>query len=152
MTEERTSGNRAQPVGQTRHTNIAVVRLKRNGKRFEIACYRNMVVNWRNGVETDLDEVLQTDVIFMNVAQVFYLVVFICHLIFELKERLHMIFCFHVQGRGSSEKDLKKAFGTIDEKTICEYILKHGTLQVSEGERAIQLQEYVFCLFSRGPS
>ena len=42
-------------------TNIAIVRTKRCGKRYEIACYRNKVVNWRNGVETDLDEVLQSD-------------------------------------------------------------------------------------------
>ena len=40
-------------------TNIAVVRLKKGGKRFEIACYRNKVADWRSGVEKDLDEVLQ---------------------------------------------------------------------------------------------
>ena len=45
------------PVNQVRLTNVAVVRLKRGGKRFEIACYKNKVVNWRNGVETDIDEV-----------------------------------------------------------------------------------------------
>lgn len=30
-------------------TNVAVVRLKKCGKRFEIACYKNKVLNWRNG-------------------------------------------------------------------------------------------------------
>ena len=37
-------------AGQKRLTNIAVVRYKKHGKRFEIACYKNKVVNWRNGV------------------------------------------------------------------------------------------------------
>lgn len=35
-------------AGQKRLTNIAVVRLKTQGMRFEIACYRNTVVAWRN--------------------------------------------------------------------------------------------------------
>jgi ribosome maturation protein SDO1 len=37
-------------AGQKRLTNIAVVRMKKFGKRFEIACYKNKVINWRNGV------------------------------------------------------------------------------------------------------
>jgi ribosome maturation protein Sdo1 len=36
------------PTNQIRLTNIAIVRLKKGGKRFEIACYRNKVVSWRN--------------------------------------------------------------------------------------------------------
>ena len=36
--------------GQKRLTNVALVKYKKHGKRFEIACYRNKVVNWRNGV------------------------------------------------------------------------------------------------------
>jgi ribosome maturation protein SDO1 len=51
-------------------TNVAVVRLKKAGKRFEIACYKNKALNWRNGVETDIDEVLQTDRVFTNVSKV----------------------------------------------------------------------------------
>lgn len=39
-----------QPVTQVRLTNVAVVRLKAKGKRFEIACYKNKVISWRNGV------------------------------------------------------------------------------------------------------
>lgn len=38
------------PTNQIRLTNVAVVRIKKTGKRFEIACYRNKVVSWRNGV------------------------------------------------------------------------------------------------------
>lgn len=53
-----------------RLTNVAVVRLTKTGKRFEIACYRNKVVNWRNRVETDLDEVLQIESVFENVSKV----------------------------------------------------------------------------------
>jgi hypothetical protein len=37
-------------AGQKRLTNIAVVKYKKQGKRFEIACYKNKVINWRNGV------------------------------------------------------------------------------------------------------
>jgi ribosome maturation protein SDO1 len=39
-----------QSTGQKRLTNIAVVRMKKHGKRFEIACYKNKVLNWRNGM------------------------------------------------------------------------------------------------------
>ena len=58
------------PLNQKRLTNVAYVRLKRKGTRFELACYRNKVVNWRSGVETDIDEVLQIDSIFVNVSRV----------------------------------------------------------------------------------
>jgi ribosome maturation protein SDO1 len=39
-----------QPSNQIRLTNVSVVRLKKGGKRFEIACYRNKVIEWRNGM------------------------------------------------------------------------------------------------------
>ena len=29
---------------------MALVRFKKKGKRFEIACYKNKVLNWRTGV------------------------------------------------------------------------------------------------------
>ena len=57
------------PVNQVRLTNVAVVRLKKKGKRFEIACYCNKVVSWRNGVETDITEVMQSDFVFTNVSK-----------------------------------------------------------------------------------
>ena len=59
-----------QPVSQVRLTNVAIVKMKKNGHRFEIACYKNKVVNWRNKVETDLDEVLQIRSVFENVSKV----------------------------------------------------------------------------------
>lgn len=59
-----------QPVGKVLMTNVAVVRLKKGGKRFEIACYKNKVLNWRNGVEMDIDEVLQITRVYENVSKV----------------------------------------------------------------------------------
>lgn len=37
-------------AGQKRLTNVALVKYKKKGKKFEIACYKNKVLNWRNGV------------------------------------------------------------------------------------------------------
>lgn len=39
-----------QPIGQKRLTNVAIVRLKKHGMRFEIACYKNKVLSWRSRV------------------------------------------------------------------------------------------------------
>ena len=39
-------------------TDIAVIKLKKGGKQFEIACYRNKIANYRNKQETDLSEVI----------------------------------------------------------------------------------------------
>ena len=38
------------PTNQKLLTNVAVVRIKKGGHRFEIACYRNKVVSWRTKV------------------------------------------------------------------------------------------------------
>ena len=38
------------PINQKRLTNVATVRLKKNGKRFELASYPNKVSEWRKGV------------------------------------------------------------------------------------------------------
>ena len=35
------------PTNQKLLTNVAVVKIKKCGKRFEIACYKNKVVSWR---------------------------------------------------------------------------------------------------------
>lgn len=101
-----------RPQTQKKLTNIATVRLKSHGKRFEIACYKNKVVNWRDGTEKDINEVIQTDTIFENVER----------------------------GIWAKEKDLKKVFGTIDPETICRKILKEGEFQVSDKERETQLE------------
>ncbi|KAK7332860.1 hypothetical protein VNO80_29616 [Phaseolus coccineus] len=96
-----------QPVGQKRLTNVAVVRLKKHGMRFEIACYPNTVLSWRSGVEKDLDEVLQSQTVYSNVSK----------------------------GVLAKSKDLIAAFGTDDQTTICLDILKKGELQVAGKER-----------------
>jgi len=101
-----------QPVTQKRLTNVAIVRLKSHGKRFEIACYKNKVMNWREGIEKDLAEVMQIETIFTNVS--------------------HAIV--------ANDKDLQKAFGTTNYEEICRKILKSGDLQVSEKEREVQLE------------
>ncbi|KAF6718175.1 Ribosome maturation protein SBDS [Oryzias melastigma] len=100
------------PTNQIRLTNVAVVRMKKGGKRFEIACYKNKVVSWRTGAEKDLDEVLQTHSVFMNVSK----------------------------GQTAKKDDLVKAFGTEDQTEICKQILAKGELQVSDKERQTQLE------------
>jgi hypothetical protein len=49
--------------------NSEVVRLKKNGLRFEVACYKNKVALWRNGSLSDLNEVLQSTAVFVNVSK-----------------------------------------------------------------------------------
>lgn len=48
-------------------TDVAVIKLKKGGKQFEIACYRNKIANYRANQETDLSEVIQIHEIFTNV-------------------------------------------------------------------------------------
>lgn len=100
------------PTNQKRLTNVAVVRLKKAGKRFEIACYPNKVTSWRNKIEKDIDEVLQTHAVFMNVSK----------------------------GQVAKSDDLKRAFGMEDQTQICLQILAKGELQVSEKERHSQME------------
>ena len=98
---------KADITPQVRHTNIAVVKYKHKKERFEIACYKNKVVNWRSGVETDIDEVLQMATVFKSVTT----------------------------GVRATKKSLKKAFNTTDQLTCCRVILDKGELQVSDKER-----------------
>lgn len=126
---------------QIKLTNVSIVRLKKGGKRFEIACYKNKVSQsnwsipaisrilivswlwglvwvqeareWRTGVETDLSEVLQTDTIFANVSK----------------------------GQVAPAADLKHSFGanTANDVIVLE-ILQKGELQVSDKERGQELE------------
>ncbi|TNV77250.1 hypothetical protein FGO68_gene9400 [Halteria grandinella] len=57
------------PVNQVRMTNVAYIKLKKGGKRFELACYKNKILDWRNKRETNIDEVLQIDQIFTNASK-----------------------------------------------------------------------------------
>lgn len=36
---------------------------------YTAACYKNKVLEWRSGVETDIDEVLQVHSVFLNVSK-----------------------------------------------------------------------------------
>eukprot|EP00039_Didymoeca_costata_P009590 m.126998 g.126998 ORF g.126998 m.126998 type:complete len:133 (-) comp14536_c0_seq4:2-400(-) len=95
------------PVNQIRLTNVAIVRMKKGGKRFELACFRNKVMAWRSKTEKDIDEVLQTHSIFTNTSK----------------------------GQLAKKADLVKAFGTENEEEIVAQILEKGQLQVSKEER-----------------
>lgn len=102
-----------QPSNQIKLTNVSLVRLKKGKKRFEIACYKNKVMEYRSGIETDLDNVLQIPKVFLNVSK----------------------------GHTAPKEDLEKAFGkgkTSDDIVL--EILKKGELQVGEKERAAQLE------------
>ena len=94
------------PVNQVRLTNVAVIRLKKGGKKFEIACYKNKAINWRNKQEDNINEVLQIDKIFTNVSK----------------------------GEVAKQKDLS-AFGKLSYEEIIMEILNKGELQVSELKR-----------------
>jgi len=102
-----------QPSNQIKLTNVSMVRLKKGKKRFEIACYKNKVMEWRQGIETDLDNVLQIPNVFLNVSK----------------------------GQTAPTAELQKAFGkdaTVD--NIILEILQKGELQVGEKERTAQLE------------
>uniref|UniRef100_A0A914HEM2 Ribosome maturation protein SBDS n=1 Tax=Globodera rostochiensis TaxID=31243 RepID=A0A914HEM2_GLORO len=55
------SGQIKTPTNQKLLTNVAVVRMKKCGKRYEVACYKNKVLNWRNKMEKDIDELAKRD-------------------------------------------------------------------------------------------
>lgn len=88
------------------------MRLKKGKKRFEIACYKNKVLEWRNGTEKDLDNVLQIPNVFLNVSK----------------------------GQTAPRGELDKAFGkdmSVDDIVL--EILSRGELQVGEKERNAEL-------------
>ena len=101
-----------QPVTQVRLTNVAVVRLKVHGRRYEVACYKNKVLSWREGAERDVDEVLQSRHVFTNVSK----------------------------GVMASDEHLLTDFGTKEVAVIAKAILDRGEVQVSERERAHALE------------
>lgn len=102
-----------QPSNQIKLTNVSLVRLKKGKKRFEIACYKNKVLEWRSGIEADLDNVLQIPNVFLNVSK----------------------------GQTAPSADLAKAFGKdMTTDAIVLEILNKGELQVGERERAAQLE------------
>ncbi len=105
------SKNLKNPVNQVRLTNVAVIRLKKGGKKFELACYRNKALNWRSKTETDINEVLQIDKIFTNVSK----------------------------GDVAKKSDLRVFGEELTEEEIIQEILNKGEMQVSDLEREDQL-------------
>jgi len=85
--------------------------MKKGGKRFEIACYKNKVGEFRSGIEKDVDEVLQISSVFTNVSK----------------------------GAVAPTSELQKAFNTTSIPDIVKEILTKGELQVGEKERNHQL-------------
>jgi len=82
-------------------------------KRFEIACYKNKVLEWRSGAEKDLDNVLQIPSVFLSVSK----------------------------GQTAPSADLTKAFGAkTPVNDIILEILSKGELQVGEKERHAELE------------
>eukprot|EP00760_Papus_ankaliazontas_P038910 PhM_4_TR9408/c0_g1_i1/m.993/K14574/SDO1, SBDS; ribosome maturation protein SDO1 len=112
------------PLNQQRHSNVAVVRFKSKAafrvQKFEIACYKNKVLAFRSGEETDLTEVLQIERVFTDVGK----------------------------GEYANKKLLKLHFGTlicgedkadeVTEKQCLEFILRHGEVQIAELERSAE--------------
>ena len=58
-----------QPANQIKLTNVSLVRYKKGKKRFELACYKNKLLEYRSGLEKDLDNVLQIPTIFLNASK-----------------------------------------------------------------------------------
>jgi len=102
------------PNTQKRLTNIVVVRLQKEGTRYEIACYPNKIEEWRRKIETDIDEVLQRTVVYTNVSK----------------------------GQLANKEDLLESFGTKDQAKVCRIILDQGQLQVSEKERKQDIDKF----------
>lgn len=100
-----------QPSNQIRLTNISIVRLKKGKKRFEVPAYKNTVQSYRAGNETDLDNVLQINNVFLNVSK----------------------------GQAAPNEDLKKSFPGMSREDIVLEILKKGEIQVGEKERAQEM-------------
>ena len=97
-----------QPANRINLTNVSLVRLKKAKKRFELACYKNKILEYRSGTETDLDNILQVPTVFVSAQK----------------------------GQTAPKDDLAKAFGkdkSHDE--IVREILDKGEVQVGAGER-----------------
>ncbi|KAI4835891.1 ribosome maturation protein SBDS [Plasmodium brasilianum] len=104
-----------QPINQVKFTNVAIVKYKHKGKKFEIACYKNKIIDWRNGTELNIDDVLQSHLIFTNISK----------------------------GEIAKKSELSACFNTDNNYEICKTILEKGTLQISNKERTI-LKEKIY--------
>ncbi|EFE37291.1 hypothetical protein TRV_08056 [Trichophyton verrucosum HKI 0517] len=97
-----------QPSNQIKFTNVSIVRLKKGKKRYELACYKNKLLEYRSGAETDLDNVLQIPTVFLSVSR----------------------------GHTAPTAELAKSFGKDYKiEDVIQEILRKGEVQVGEKER-----------------
>jgi ribosome maturation protein SDO1 len=96
-----------QPVGIVNLTNVAIVRLKVNKDKFEIACYKNKIKQYREKIETDISEVIQETEIYSNA----------------------------IRGDKVKKSMLNKTFPNMSKDEIMTLILDKGVYQISEKER-----------------
>ncbi|KAK4919370.1 hypothetical protein LTR66_016798 [Elasticomyces elasticus] len=129
-----------QPANQIKLTNVSIVRYKKGKKRFELACYKNKLLEYRNGEETDLDNVLQIPTIFLNVskgesAPTDELTKAWPQAQAEAEDasssRGNKKGAKKGKGKGNHEADSEKTW----KDAIIEEILKKGEIQVNAGER-----------------
>jgi ribosome maturation protein SDO1 len=126
-----------QPSNVIKLTNVSLVRYKKGKKRFELACYKNKLLEYRSGTETDLDNVLQVPTIFLNAQKG------------ETAPNAELVKAWpppepsekSSAGKGSKggKKGKKHQDDGDDEKSwkdaIIEEILKKGEIQVNANER-----------------
>ncbi|GAW83107.1 ribosome maturation protein SBDS [Plasmodium gonderi] len=90
-----------QPINQVKFTNVAIVKYKHKGKKFEIACYKNKIIDWRNGIELNIDDVLQSHLIFTNISK----------------------------GEIAKKSELNSCFNSDNNYEICKTILEKGMVR-----------------------
>lgn len=98
-------------------TNVAIIRYRLNNKHFEIACYKNKAINWRNGQEKNIE---------------FFIIIIVSEVL-----QIDKIFTSASHGQIASNGELKGYFGDISKKEIVKIILDKGELQIGEKERDV---------------
>ena len=122
------------PTNQVKLTNVAVVRLKKAGKRFEIACYKNKVMSWRNKVwVSNLVLPILTSLFLVNYGQFFiflgYITEFFIYSFIREKDidevlQTHTVFTNVSKGQVAKNEDLMRAFGTAEQSEICLQVVR----------------------------
>jgi len=84
-----------------------MIKYRVSKKNFEIACYKNKAINWRNGIEKDLNEVLQSYAVYRNADQ----------------------------GEQASADELKEFFPGMKFDDVIKTILEKGELDIGDQER-----------------
>lgn len=101
-----------QPSNQIKLTNLALVRMKKGKKKFEVPCYKNKILDFRNKIDTELDNILQIHNVFVNVNK----------------------------GQTASKADLDKGWPGKQRDDIIRDILENGEIQTGEKERGAELE------------